>query len=144
MVASSSRHEPLRIRSVYDCTLGYGRSVTPVQSLCAFSRTATRRPRRMEGPDTRLSGPSAPTGSAAVQPGSQEPLAYLGALAAVRLGLAEQVGDLGVLVAFRVLDVALQAQRGAQARLDVPDEVVVLVRRAGRTAGLRAAGHSGL
>src|SRR5205823_9168309 len=65
------------------------------------------------------------------RPRTQQLLADLRALAAVRLRLAEQVGELGVAVAGRVLDVDLQAQRVAQASLYVPDQVVVLVLRAG-------------
>src|SRR3954452_22756020 len=67
-------------------------------------------------------------------------LAHLGALAAVRLRLAEELGHLGVAGALGVLDVEVQAQSVAQAGLGVPDEVVVLVGRAGDVAAL--AGHA--
>src|SRR3954471_10800349 len=68
------------------------------------------------------------------QPVPEQLLALLGALAAVRLRLAEQVRDLVVPVALGVLDVGLQAQGVAQAGLGVPDEVVVLVLGAGDVA----------
>src|SRR5438105_388858 len=63
-------------------------------------------------------------------------LALFAAFAALRLRAPEQVGELGVAVALGVLDVGLEAQRVAQALLGEPDEVVVLVLRAGRVAGL--------
>src|SRR5690606_21885930 len=95
-------------------------------------------PRHARGPGPRNRS------SAAVQACAQQPLAQFRALAAVRLGPAEQVGDLGVLGALGVLDVTLQAQCVVQARLDVPDQVVVLVLCAGDAAGLRLTGHPGL
>src|SRR4051812_23064249 len=66
-------------------------------------------------------------------------LALLAALAALCLGAAEEVRELGVPVAFGVLDVGLEPQRVAQALLCEPDQVVVLVLRAGDLAGLLAA-----
>src|SRR5688500_13975629 len=63
-------------------------------------------------------------------------LAHLGTLAAVGLRLLEEILQLGVTRALGVLDVDVQAESVVQARLDVPDEVVVLVLRAGDVAGL--------
>src|SRR5690348_17161655 len=74
------------------------------------------------------------------QPALQHHLPLLGALAAVGLGLAEEVGELVVTRPLGVLDVELQAHGVAQAGLGVPDEVVVLVGRARDVAGL--AGHA--
>src|SRR5690606_24667232 len=68
-------------------------------------------------------------------------LALLGALAALGLGAAEEVGQLGVPRALGVVDVRLQAQRVAQALLDEPDQVVVLVLRPGDPAGLLYGAH---
>jgi hypothetical protein len=75
------------------------------------------------------------------QPGPEQLLALLGALAALALGPAEEVGQLAVAVAFGVLDVALQPQGVAQARLGEPDDVVVPVLGPGDLAGLAGAGH---
>src|SRR3954465_15517678 len=88
-------------------------------------------------------GPSSRTGSAG-QPAGQQLLAHLGALAAVGLGAAEQIGQFGVARAFGVLDVDVQAEGVVQACLDVPDEVVVLVLRASDVAGLGSGGHRSL
>jgi len=58
---------------------------------------------------------------------AEQVLSLLGALAALRLRLPEEVSQLGVAVAIGVLDVGFQAQRIAQALLGEPDDVVVLV-----------------
>jgi hypothetical protein len=50
----------------------------------------------------------------AAQPHAQQLLALLGTLAALGLGLAEEGGELGVALAFGVLDVGLQPQGVAQ------------------------------
>src|SRR4051812_49411297 len=68
--------------------------------------------------------------------GGEHALALLGTLAAVGLCLAEELGELAVLRALRILDVVLQSQRVAQTRLGEPDDVVVLVGSAGDVAGL--------
>src|SRR3954464_8424817 len=65
-------------------------------------------------------------------------LALLAALAALCLGATEEVRELGVPVAFGVLDVGLKPQRVAEALLCEPDQVVVLVLRARDLAGLLA------
>src|SRR3954470_14360617 len=72
----------------------------------------------------------------AAEPGLEQLLALLGALAAVCLCLAEQVDEFAVAIAVSVLDVGLQTKRIAQALLGEPDEVVVLVLRAGYLSGL--------
>src|SRR4051794_15811093 len=81
-------------------------------------------------------------GSAA-EPGLEQLLALLSALAALCLRLAEQVGEVAVAVAVGVLNVGLQAECIAQALLGEPDEVVVLVLGAGDLSCLLAAasGH---
>jgi hypothetical protein len=53
----------------------------------------------------------------AAQPLAQQLLALLGALAALGLRLAEERGELGVALAFGVLDVGLQPQGVAEAGL---------------------------
>src|SRR6185436_3865261 len=80
----------------------------------------------------------------ASEAGAQHLLALLAALAALRLGPPEEVGEFGVAVAFGVLDVGLESKRVAQARLREPDDVVGLVLGAGDLAGLGAARHCGL
>src|SRR3712207_2625281 len=72
----------------------------------------------------------------APQAAAEHRLALLGPLAAVGLGLAEEIGQLLVAVPLGVLDVGLQAQRVAEAGLRVPDQVVVLVPGARDAAGL--------
>src|SRR4051812_48518579 len=67
-------------------------------------------------------------------------LALLGALAALTLRAAEEVGELVVAVPLGVLDVGLEAQRVVQALLHEPDDVVVLVLGAGYLAGLLGSG----
>jgi hypothetical protein len=106
----------------------------PSEQRSAASRTAAPRPLCRSA---RLSacGGSGDRDLSGGQPRAQQLLAHLGALAAVRLRLAEQVGHLGVALAVCVLDVGLQPQRVAQARLDVPDQVLVLVLRPGHGAG---------
>src|ERR1700730_2153432 len=54
-------------------------------------------------------------------------LRHLGALTAIRLRLAEELGHFLVSVTLRVLDVGFQPQRVVEALLGVPNEVVVLV-----------------
>src|SRR5215217_3805200 len=81
-----------------------------------------------------------PDDRSAAQPLAQQLLALLGALAALGLGLAEEGGQLGVALAFGVLDVGLQPQGVAQAGLGEPGDVVVLVLGAGDLSSL-AAGH---
>src|SRR5215216_3284287 len=81
-----------------------------------------------------------PDDRSAAQPLTQQLLALLGALAALGLGLAEEGGELGVALAFGVLDVGLQPQGVAQAGLGEPDDVVVLVLGAGDLSSF-AAGH---
>src|SRR3954453_7268607 len=133
---------------------------TPTATLRLVSWNA-RRPRRPGAaagpsghsctqPRTRASTPRSPTArlawsglASAAEPAGEQLLSLLGALTAVRLCLAEQLGQLGVAVTLGILDVGLQAQRVAQAGLGVPDEVVVLVRSAGHIPGLTAAtGHA--
>jgi hypothetical protein len=60
-------------------------------------------------------------------PFAQELLALFGALTTLSLGPAEEFGELLVFGALRVLDVDLQPQDVAQALLQKPDGVVVLV-----------------
>src|SRR5690606_26685815 len=79
------------------------------------------------------------TQSVGVEARGQQPLALLGALDALVLRLAEQLRRLLVARSLRVLDVVLEAQGVAQARLGEPDDVVVLVHRAGDVTGLRHA-----
>src|SRR5215212_2940559 len=102
------------------------------------SRTVRRPAVVRQGPNPK--GPN-PRGVLAPQPLTQQLLALLGALAALRLGLAEEPGEFGVAVAFRVLDIGLQAQGVTKARLGEPDDVVILVLGAGDLSGLAAAGH---
>src|SRR3954449_11001715 len=104
------------------------------------------RARLSGGTDVHMrKGPLPPAGGGPWDHRSQatleQRLPSLGALAAVGLRLAEQLGDLRVTAPLGVLDVQLEAHRVAQAGLGVPDEVVVLVRGAGDVAGL--AGHAG-
>jgi hypothetical protein len=75
-----------------------------------------------------------------LEPALQQLLALLGALLALVLGLAEEVREVGVVLALGVLDVALQAKSVRQALLGEPDDVVVLVLGAGDVAGLGGAG----
>jgi hypothetical protein len=56
----------------------------------------------------------------------EEFLALLGTLATLDLCLAKEVGELGVALAFRVLDVDLEAQGVAETRLGEPNDVVIL------------------
>src|SRR5215210_9354444 len=70
----------------------------------------------------------------------QELLALLSALAALGLGLAEEVRELGVVVTLGVLDVLLEAQHVVEACLGEPDDVVGLVLGPGYLAGL-CGGH---
>src|SRR5215213_8336082 len=58
---------------------------------------------------------------------AQQVLALLGAPAARFLGSPEEVGQIRVVLPLRVLDVGLESQDVAQALLDEPDDVVVLV-----------------
>src|SRR5215211_2441571 len=89
----------------------------------------------------RRRGADESTGLLASQPRPQQLLALLGALAALRLGLAKEFGQFGVALAFGVLDVGLQPQGVAQAGLGEPDDVVVLILGAGDLPGLATAGH---
>src|SRR5439155_20072470 len=70
------------------------------------------------------------------QPLAQVLLALLGALAALTLRAPEEIGELAVAGSLGVLDVGLQPQRVVEALLDEPDDVVVLVLRAGDLTGL--------
>src|ERR671911_1701845 len=80
-------------------------------------------------------------GSAA-ETAREQLLALLSALAALTLGSAEELGELGISVALGILDVPLEAEGVAQARLGEPDDVVVLVLGARDLPGLAsAAGH---
>src|SRR5690242_14033658 len=63
-------------------------------------------------------------------------LRLVGALAALALGPAEEVGQLTVAVPLGILDVGVQPQHVVHARLGEPDDVVVLVLRTGHVAGL--------
>src|SRR5215208_1176240 len=99
-------------------------------------RTDSPRSRTVRRPAVVRQGPN-PRGVLAPQPLTQQLLALLGALAALRLGLAEEPGEFGVAVAFRVLDIGLQAQGVTKARLGEPDDVVILVLGAGDLSGLR-------
>src|SRR5918992_828669 len=66
-------------------------------------------------------------GASTADAGLEHRLALLGALAALALGPAEEVGELLVAVALGVLHVRLEAQGVVQALLGEPDDVVVLV-----------------
>ena len=70
------------------------------------------------------------------EPLPEHPLGLLGALAALGLRPAEELGEVVVAVALRVLDVGLQAERVAEAGLGEPDQVVVLVLGSDHVAGL--------
>src|ERR671914_2511878 len=72
---------------------------------------------------------------------AQHLLALLGSLAALALRAPEEIGELVVAVALRVLGVGLEPQDVRQALLGEPDDVVVLVLRAGDLAGLGLAGR---
>src|SRR5256885_16706630 len=74
--------------------------------------------------------------SLGAEPLLQHLLAELGALAAVSLRPGEELGQLGVALPLRVLDIGLQPQRVVQALLSEPDQVVVLVGGSGDLAGL--------
>src|ERR671911_161970 len=85
---------------------------------------------------------SPPAASAAGgQAGGHQLLALLRALAALVLRLAEELRELVVALALGVLDVRLESQGVAEARLREPDDVVVLVFGAGDMTGLGGA-HS--
>src|SRR3954454_5133886 len=71
-----------------------------------------------------------------LEPALQKLLALLRALLARLLGLAEEIGQIVVAIALGVLDVGLEPQRIGEALLGEPDDVVVLVLRAGDVAGL--------
>src|SRR5919106_4831104 len=89
---------------------------------------ADLRPPRAARPPTRS--------HARTQAGGQQPLALLRALAALALCPAEELRQLVVVLPPGVLDVGLEPERVAQARLGEPDDVVVLVLGAGDVAGL--------
>src|SRR5918998_2758698 len=72
----------------------------------------------------------------ALHAAGQQLLALLGAPTARLLRTAEEIRELGVPVALGVLPVRLESQHVAQALLGEPDDVVVLVLRAGDVAGL--------
>src|SRR3954451_2507709 len=80
----------------------------------------------------------------AVEPRLQELLALLATAAAGLLCLAEEVGELGVVVPLGVLDVLVEAQHVVEARLGVPDDVVRLVLGSCLLAGLSGAHCCGL
>ena len=61
-------------------------------------------------------------GRSAPQSGAQQLLALLGALAALCLCLAEEIGEFTVAIAVGVLDVGLQPKRIAQAGLGERDD----------------------
>src|SRR5437879_302461 len=67
---------------------------------------------------------AAPRRHSAGHPGGQELLALFGSLAALALSPPEELGQLFVPFAFRVLDVGLEAEGVAQARFGEPDDVV--------------------
>src|SRR4051794_31262180 len=117
----SSPARPPRRRSWSPSPTGAARAPSP------SSRTAQR------GPKT-----------SGAEPLREHLLAELAALAALRLGLAEQRRQLVVAIAFRVLDVLLEAQRVRPRLLGKPDQVVVLVLRARYLAGLLGAAHAAL
>src|SRR3954452_14694970 len=105
----------------------------------------------MSGDATTPGGSSAlapSTRRAYVYPGSgsealrKHLLAHLAALAALRLCLAEERGQLLVALSSGVLDVLLEAQRIRERLLGEPDQVVVLVLRAGDVAGLFRGCHA--
>src|SRR4051794_16652329 len=78
----------------------------------------------------------------AAEAAREQLLALFSALAALTLRSAEEVGELGISVAVGVLDVDLEAESVAQARLGEPNQVVVLVLGAGDVPRLAvAAGH---
>src|SRR3954462_7547941 len=104
----------------------------------------------MSGDATTPGGSSAlapSTRRAYVYPGSgsealrKHLLAHLAALAALGLCLAEQRGQLLVALSSGVLDVLLEAQRIRERLLGEPDQVVVLVLRAGDLTGLLCRRH---
>src|SRR3954467_3770287 len=74
---------------------------------------------------------------------AEQLLALLAALAALALSAAEELGELAVAVALGILRVLLHAQGVAQALLCEPQEVVVLVLRAGDLPRLGLCGHRG-
>src|SRR5215213_5237068 len=84
--------------------------------------------------DKQRRGP--PCAASAAQTGLEQRLALLGALAALALRAAEELCELVVAVALRIGPVLLHPQCVAQALLGEPDEVVVLVLRAGDLATL--------
>src|SRR5690606_29134541 len=76
------------------------------------------------------------------QAAGQELLALLGALPALVLGAAEELGELLVARPLSVVDVALQPEGVAEARLREPEDVVVDVHGAGDATGLGRAHRS--
>src|SRR3954447_1482216 len=121
----SGRMPPACVVPISPVRLALTADRTPSQAPSS-SRAADRRvaDRRSEGPPPGSGeGPSHAVierrSCSAGQPAAQQRLALLGALAAVRLRLAEQVRDLVVPVALGVLDVGLQAQGVVQACLGV-------------------------
>src|ERR671919_2185465 len=79
--------------------------------------------------------------ASAGEPLAQHVLPLLGALAARILRPPEEVGELVVAVPLGVLGVGLEPQDVREALLGEPDDVVVLVLRAGDLAGLGLAGR---
>src|SRR5215213_11186028 len=101
----------------------------------------------LRGPSQRLPGGSVVgLARSAAEPGLEQLLALLSALAALCLRLAEEVREFAVAIAVSVLDVGLQPERIAQALLGEPNEVVVLVLGASYLSGFLAAtsGHGPL
>src|SRR4051794_38354472 len=88
-------------------------------------------------PPRRASGAAASgaAGGSAAEALGEHGLALLGALAAFALRAAEEVREILVAVTLGVRRVLLEAQCVAQALLREPDDVVVLVLRAGDLAG---------
>src|SRR3954447_14909682 len=84
---------------------------------------------------------TAHSGARCLQAALQQSLALLGSLLALMLSLAEEVRQLRVVLALRVLDVGLEAQGVVETRFGEPDDVVVLVLGAGDVAGLGCSFH---
>src|SRR5215218_1697606 len=104
------------------------------------SLTTTARPKpRTRSSATRPCIGSRRDRSVSAQPGAQQCLPLLGALPALALRAPEEVGQLGVAVALRVLHGRIEPEHGVEALLDEPDDVVILVLRAGDAAGFLAA-----
>src|SRR5215204_2631286 len=137
MTASSA---PVRGRQGTDRPASRG-LVVPLPPLPrrAVAPTGSRRQRRGIDRAALVSPPAA--SAAGGEAGGHHLLALLRALAALVLRLAKELRELVVALALGVLDVRLESQGVAEARLREPDDVVVLVLGAGDVTGLGGA-HS--